>query len=31
MEALTTTVMQRYWMASYINQTLKEKIAASIH
>jgi len=31
MEALTTTVMQRYWMASYINQSLKEKIAASIH
>ena len=30
MEALTTTVMQRYWMASYINQSLKEKIAASI-
>ena len=30
MEALTTTVMQRYWMASYINQSLKEKITASI-
>ena len=30
MEALTTTVMQRYWMASYINQNLKEKIAASL-
>jgi hypothetical protein len=23
-------VMQRYWMASYINQNLKEKIAASL-
>lgn len=30
MEALTTTVMQRYWMASYINQNLKEKISASL-
>jgi hypothetical protein len=30
MEALTTTVMQRYWMVSYINQNLKEKISASL-
>ncbi len=31
MEALTTTVMQRYWMASYISQNLKEKMSASLH
>jgi hypothetical protein len=31
MEALTTTVMQRYWMASYISQNLKEKMGASLH
>ena len=30
MEALTTTVMQRYWMVSYINQKLKEKISTSL-
>jgi len=28
MQALTTTVMQRYWMVNYIDRSLKEKIIA---